>query len=344
VSEPLKGILVGLGGRGSHWLFAGRRHPQTEWAAYVEMAPANRARAISQWQVPENRIYGSLEEAIAAQKADFVMDVTPPAAHESISTSAFNAGLHLIGEKPMSDDFAAARRMVDRGRAAGVRHMITQNYRFGGQPRTTRRVLADGLIGSPGQVDILFTMPWADSPGSHYVTQPFMFTKDMGIHHFDMLRYVLGRDPVSVRCVTWNPSWGWHAGDASHVAIFDFGNNLHAVHRGAGCAVGQHTGWNGEWRIEGPQGTITWEGDEIWFTHLHRAEKRRREKIFPDNKGGGPEAGPEALLTEFAAAIREQRDPECSATDNIKSLAMVAGAVQSATEGGREVKIADLLA
>jgi predicted dehydrogenase len=91
--------------------------------------------------------------------------------------------------------------------------------------------------------------------------------------------------------------------------------------------------------IEGPGGTITWEGNEIWLTHLHRAPKRRREQIFPDATGGG---GQDPLLTEFVAAIREDRDPECDAADNLKSAAMVAGAVQSATEGGREARLADL--
>jgi predicted dehydrogenase len=339
MATPLNGILVGLGGRGNHWFQAVRNHPETQYVAYVEAADANRTRAIERWGLPVDRVFASLEEAVGKVDADFVMDVTPPSAHEPIALAAFKAGLHVIGEKPISDDFEGAKRMVAAGCAAGRRHMITQNYRFTAQPRTSRRLLAEGVIGEPGQVDILFTMPWADSPGSHYVTQPFMFTKDMGIHHLDMLRYVLGRDPVSVRCVTWNPAWGWHAGDASHVAIFTFDEKLHAVHRGIGCAVGHHTGWNGEWRIEGPGGTITWEGNEIWLTHLHRAERRRREQIFPDNVGSGD---PNPLLTEFVTAIRENREPECHAADNLKSAAMVAGAVKSAMEGGREVMLADL--
>lgn len=339
MSQPLKGILVGLGGRGLHWLNNGQRHPDVEWVAYVEPFEGSRARAIERHSIAPEMIFNSLEEALGKVKADFVMDVTPPATHEAIASTAFAAGLHVIGEKPMSDDFEAAKRMVAAGKKAGVRHMITQNYRFGGQPRTTRRLLAEGIIGEPGQVDVMFTMPWADSPGSHYVTQPYMFTKDMGIHHFDMIRYCLGRDPASVQCVTWNPDWGWHQGDASHVAIFTFDGSLHAVHRGVGCAVGRHTGWNGEWRIEGPGGTLTWEGNDLWFTHLHRAPERRREQLALDKTDGG---GQDPLLNEFVSAIRENRDPECCATDNIKSLAMVAGAVKSAQEGGRSVKLADL--
>jgi hypothetical protein len=40
----------------------------------------------------------------------------------------------------------------------------------------------------------------------------------------------------------------------------------------------------------------------------------------------------QAMLDEFFAAIRENREPECSARDNLGSLRMVFGAIQSAKE------------
>ncbi|MCL4508064.1 MAG: Gfo/Idh/MocA family oxidoreductase [Chloroflexi bacterium] len=342
MAEPLRGILVGLGGRGRYWLGNGLRHPDVTWAAVVEPDESNRQRGIAVG-APADRLFVSLDDALTAMRgeADFVMDVTPPAVHEAVAQRTFTAGLHLLGEKPMSDDFAAARRMVELGRRAGKLHMITQNYRFGPQPRTTRRVLAQDTIGSVGHVDIAFYMNWADNPGSHYVLFPYMFTKDMGIHHFDMLRYVLADEPAAAQCVAWNPAWGWHKGDASHVAVFTFVSGVHAVHRGVGCAVGTRTTWNGEWRIEGPRGTITWEGNDIFHTHLHRAEHPVREQVFADRPPLPPNQDP--LLTEFVAAVREGRQPECHAADNLRSLAMVEACVRSAQRGGARVDIAEVL-
>ena len=139
--------------------------------------------------------------------------------------------------------------------------MITQNYRFNGLPRTTRRLLAEDLIGPVGQLDVSLYVNWADSPGSHYVTEPYMFLTDMGIHHFDMMRYTLGQDPVSAHALTWNLPWGWHQGDAAQMILFRFANGVVATHRGIGCTVGHvPAGHNGEWRYEGPRGTLTWEG------------------------------------------------------------------------------------
>src|SRR5437899_2207879 len=108
MSGQLRGILVGLGGRGSHWYHAVRNHPETEYVADVEAAEPNRTRAIERWGLPAGRIYASLDEAVGKVDADFVMDVTPPSVHEAIALTAFNAGLHIIGEKPISDDFEAA--------------------------------------------------------------------------------------------------------------------------------------------------------------------------------------------------------------------------------------------
>ena len=41
-----------------------------------------------------------------------MLDVTPPSIHEAVAIEVFEAGLHLIGEKPLSDDFEAAKRIV----------------------------------------------------------------------------------------------------------------------------------------------------------------------------------------------------------------------------------------
>ena len=242
-------------------------------------------------------------------------------------------------EKPLSDDYQAAQRVVKAGTQAGVAHMITQNYRFNGLPRTTRRLLTEDLIGQVGQLDVSLYVNWADSPGSHYVTEPYMFLTDMGIHHFDMMRYTLGQDPVSAHALTWNLPWGWHQGDAAQMILFRFANGVIATHRGIGCTVGHvPAGHNGEWRYEGPRGTLTWEGFDLYHTHSHRADPKIRQQIPLDDDGG---QGQNPVLREFVTAIEEGRTPECNAADNLKSMAMVFAAVKSAMEG-REVSIDEL--
>ncbi|HEU4753719.1 MAG TPA: Gfo/Idh/MocA family oxidoreductase, partial [Armatimonadota bacterium] len=125
------GIVVGLGGRGLHWLAQVRERDDCRIVAYVEPSEANRARAVREHGVPEEQVFPSLEGALEAVRADFLLDVTPPASHAAVAEQAFAAGLHVLGEKPLSDDFEAAQRVANTGTQAGLRHMITQNYRFG---------------------------------------------------------------------------------------------------------------------------------------------------------------------------------------------------------------------
>ena len=217
--------------------------------------------------------------------------------------------------------------------------MITQNYRFSAQPRTTRQLLESGLIGAPGQCDVRFYIPWADSPGSHYTTQPYMLLNDMMVHHFDLMRYVLDQDPAWVQAIAWNHPWGWHVNAGAHSVVFGYESGLMATHVACGCAVGSQTGWNGDWRIEGPRGTIDWSASAITHHHLHRTAERISREV-PRLEVPPAEV---AILDEFVASIREGREPECSAADNLKSLAMVFAAIESA-KAGRRVDLAEFAA
>lgn len=335
----MKGIVVGLGGRASSWISVCQRNQDVELVGYVEPVPEQRARVAEQFNLPTEQLFPSISAALQTVQPDFALDVTPPKAHEQVAMEAFAAGLHLIGEKPLSDDFDAAKRIVEASLAAGKRHMVTQNYRFASQPRTTHQLLKDGVIGEPAQVAVGFYRAWATRQGTHYTTMPYPLITDMGIHHFDLLRYVLNREPVSVYARTWNPPWGWHAGDAGHTAIIGFEGGLIATHHALGSSTGKQSPWNGEWRIEGPKGSLTWEENQIYLTRAYPADPGGREEMPLDNL---PLSGQDAILAEFISAIREGRAPECSGVDNLKSLAIVFAAIRSSKEQ-RTVEIAEVL-
>jgi predicted dehydrogenase len=334
----MKGIHVGVGGRAMSWIETCERHPETELIAFVEPVEANRKRAQERYGLDDSLFFGELDDALNAVQADFVLDTTPPAVHEEIAQKTFRAGLHLLQEKPMSDDFAAARRMVAMAERAGKTFMITQNYRYSSQPRTTRAVLDEDIIGEPELADMGFYMVWAYAPGTHYTKMAYPLIKDMGIHHFDLLRYVLAKEPVRVTCRSWRPSWAWHAGDDAHVLLIEFENGLMVSHHANGCSVGKSSIWNGDLRIEGAKGSLTWEGGSVFYNSRIPGQDAKQEEVKRPMGAGGQDG----LLAEFVSAIQEGREPECSGKDNLQSLAIVFAAVESAENGGKPVEIADL--
>lgn len=335
-----KGIIVGLGGRAKSWLRACHESADVELIGYVDPVEAQREQAISDFSVDPGSVFANLEDAIDAGGADFVLDVTPPVVHERIATTAFAAGLHVIEEKPLSDDFAAAQRMVTAAAQANRTYMITQNYRFGELPRTMHRLLKEGRIGNPEMLSLDFFATWAHKPGTHYTTMPFPLLTDMGIHHFDLLRYVTDREPVRVTTQSWNPTWGWHAGDAGHSAVIEFTGGLIVAYQALGSSVGRRTGSFGSWRFDGPQGSLSWQNDRgLWIERTFPTDKTVQEEIPIESPNP---AQPAVVLQEFASALNEGREPECSGQDNIRSLALCLAAVQSA-RAKRTVEIAEFL-
>jgi predicted dehydrogenase len=159
--------------------------------------------------------------------------------------------------------------------------------------------------------------------------------KDMAIHQFDLARDLIGGDPVSISCESFNPSWSWYAGDAAAEVNAEFGDGTRFVFTGSWCSPGQETSWNGSWRISGADGTALWDGDNPPV-----AETADGTEI-PASVGTGPEqiAG---SLAEFVAALRDGSVPYGEVHSNVLSLAMVEGAIRSAQTGQR-VALGDLL-
>jgi predicted dehydrogenase len=155
----------------------------------------------------------------------------------------------------------------------------------------------------------------------------------MAIHSFDQARLISGADPVAVYCHEWNPRGSWYERDASAVAIFEMSNGIVYTYRGSWCAEGVNTLWECEWRAQGTRGTATWNGGDEF-----RAQSVASEEGFirPMTEHAVPvspsaqEEGHAGCIREFIECVRTGRIPETAGTSNIKSLAMVFAAIESA--------------
>jgi len=128
------------------------------------------------------------------------------------------------------------------------------------------------------------------------------------------------------------------AGDASAVAVFDMTGGLVYTYRGSWCAEGCSTPWDAAWRAIGTEGSLTWDGEEGFRAEVvTEGEGFRRAVRAVEIPPAPPEArtgGHAGLIREFVDCIRSEREPETSCADNIRSLAMVFDAIESAWIGG----------
>lgn len=97
------------------------------------------------------------------------------------------------------------------------------------------------------------------------------------------------------------------------------------------------THWNSDWRVIGSQGTLRWDGgDSIQCQVLNPDGKQGFNRDLLDVEVPRPlrEHGAHAaMIRNFVAALLHGEPLVCPCEDNIKSLAMVSAAVQSAKTG-----------
>lgn len=322
----MKAILVGAGGMGKTWARNLVANPETEIAAWVDVFPGQVEAACNEVgiQVPA---FTTLTDALKSVQADFVVDVSIPEAHEAVTIEALEAGLPVLGEKPMSVSMESARRMVAAAERTNKLYMVSQSRRYDGRQEAFRNAVQQ--IGELGILNVDFYI------GAHFGgfrdLMPHVLILDMAIHTLDQARYISGLDAVSVFADEFNPKWSWYQVGSSINCLFEMSNGCRFNYRGSWCSEGLHTSWEGEWRAVGTHGTAKWDGhDRIEVAVVSGQEGFHRpteyQAVPPMEKLGGIAGS----LDEFLWALRTGNTPNGECHDNIKSLAMVFAAIESA--------------
>jgi len=334
LSEPLRILQVGLGGWGRDW--ASRvlpAVPSVELVGGADPDPTARKLAGTMLELPARRLFARLEDGLARTAADAVLVTTVLPGHVPVARAALEAGKHVLVEKPFAPSVADGRTLVELAAERGLTLMVSQNYRFFPAVLAVAKLVRDRELGQLHQISIDFRRYNSfalNGPSPHFgYEQPLLV--DMSIHHFDLLRMILGREPERITCETWNPSWSGFAGPPVAVATIVFDDRPVVSYRGSWISAGPVTPWGGEWRMDFERGEVLWttRGDESSLADVV-VVRRRGEKPQSRTLRRMGLIDRWATLTEFASAVREGREPECSGRDNLGTLAMAAAAVESA--------------
>lgn len=326
-------IVVGAGGISGAW-FNPLKKEGVDIAAVVDLNKENAEKRIEQFEL-DSEAMTDLGEALAKHDSDFVVDLTVPEVHCQITCQSLEAGRHVIGEKPMSATIEQAKQMVAAADKAGKIYMVSQSRRYIGQHDRIARAIRTGMIGDVTSIHCHFFL------GAHFggfrQVMPHVLLNDMSIHHFDLARMFSGVDPVSVYAEEYNPAESTFEHHANANALFTMTNDVRFTYMGSWTCDGLDTSWHGDWRIIGTKGTLTYVGDgEPKAQSFTEADNKRRECHDLD-LGEKPEVtgGQHGALKEFLAAIDGGPTPQGECHDNIKSMAMVSAAIDSADTGQR---------
>ncbi|MFC0681466.1 Gfo/Idh/MocA family protein [Lysobacter korlensis] len=334
---PLSFVQVGMGGWGRSWAEELQKYPElSHTVGYVDVEPEMLRLLRRDVGIPEPLCFGSLQDALAATEAEAVLVTTALPGHAPVAIEALEAGKHVLVEKPIAPTIADARRMIDAAQAAGRMLMVSQNYRFYPAAQTAARLVRDGELGPVGSVSLQFRKygNTADpATNAHYrIAQPLLL--DMAIHHFDLMRFVLDAEPVSVASVTSNPPWSRFVEPPTAVTTVRFPNDVTVAYEGSWVSSGRPTTWAGDWRVECEQGAIEWTGRDDLTTDSDRVLIRRLGKKPQEVKLPAMDRFDRAgSVREFRDAIREGRSPVTSGEANLGTLALTLAAIEASITG-----------
>jgi len=331
--------MVGCGAMSAEWLRSAKELG-VEISALVDLnADVARSRA-AEFQL-DSRVFDNLDKAIRTVDAQLLFDCTIPAAHAEIDEKALADGLHVLVEKPLATTLAEARRVIDLAAKNKLVHAVIQNRRFNPGVRKIRRLIEQGLIGELTTVNIDFFVP-AHFGGFREKMDHILLT-DMAIHPFDTVRYLTGANAESVFCDEWNPKGSWWQHGASAHAIFRMNGGIRCTFRGSWCSEGLRTSWDSAWRIVGTEGTICWDGlEDIRGERVNNGENGPvKHGLFYESEPFTATEQPDpvetrghfSVMRQFLRDVSEGIQAETRSTDNIHSLAMVLGAIESGKSG-----------
>jgi len=345
VADTLRTVVVGCGGISRSWFGSRAMQEDVEVVGLVDLDVAAAQALAAREELGDVVIGSDLAEVLAQCRPEAVFDLTVPAAHPTVTTTALEHGCHVLGEKPMAENLEDALAMVEAAKQAGRIYAVTQTRRWNPAIRRLRRFLDSGAIGRVHTLHADFFI--AAHFGGFREQMAHVLLVDMAIHSFDQARMISGADPRNAICHEWNHPGSWYQHDASAVAIFEMSDEIVFSYRGNWAATGAQTEWNCSWRIFGTHGSACWDGRDAI------SAERLVDPAQPSSSAGGPlirsieaqdvpeydeidqRQNHDGAIAAFAKAISEGGEPETVCHDNIKSLAMVLAAVDSSERGER---------
>jgi myo-inositol 2-dehydrogenase/D-chiro-inositol 1-dehydrogenase len=270
------------------------------------------------------------EQALADPSMDAVLIASSTDTHADLIEAAARAGKAILCEKPIDLSSARVEACLAVVAQAGVPLMIGFQRRFDAHFRALKQAIDDGRIGAVEMVAITSRDP--EPPPPEYIKVSGGLYRDMMIHDFDMARWLLGEEPVSVyatgSCLV-DPEIG-RLGDVDSAMVL--------LKTGSGklcqisCSRRAAYGYDQRIEVHGLKG-------------MARADNVRQSTVELASDAGFVSAKPPhffieryaraylAELDHFAEAVEAGKAPSPSGEDGRRALALADAAVESAAIG-----------
>jgi predicted dehydrogenase len=162
--------------------------------------------------------------------------------------------------------------------------------------------------------------------------EPHAMLMDGAAHHLDMLRHLSGADCASISALEWNPPWSSSAGEFCALCLMRMTNDVRATYEGNATAAGDQHPWGHElYRVECEDGSVCVGLDQIVRVHRHSRGQGLATHAVPAQ--APPHEAHAWIVNEFLDWLEGGSEPATTLEDNLRSAAMVFGAIEAARTG-----------
>ena len=161
-----------------------------ELVAATDVDPGAAERLVAQFG---GRAYASLDELLADDAVELVLNLTSPQAHADVSRQALAAGKHVHSEKPLALRHDEAQELVELATRNGVRLSSAPATLLGEAQQSLWKLVRDGAI---GRVRVVYAEAnwdrierWHPDPTALYAVGPMV---DVGVYPLAILTAMFG--------------------------------------------------------------------------------------------------------------------------------------------------------
>jgi myo-inositol 2-dehydrogenase/D-chiro-inositol 1-dehydrogenase len=271
-----------------------------------------------------------IDAIIGAGDVDGVLVTTPTDMHADLIEKAARAGKAVFCEKPIDLDAARVRACLKVVADTKAKLMVGFNRRFDPNFREVRRRIDAGVIGDVEMVSIVSRDP--GPPPADYIKRSGGLFRDMMIHDFDMARFLLGEEPVSVYAaasVLVDPEIG-KLGDVDSASV------VLKTRSGRICQISNSRratyGYDQRIEVHGSKGMVSAENVRETTVEVADASGYRRDPLlnFFMTRYTAAYA---AEIGDFVAAIEKGGALTPSGDDGLAALLIADAAVESVKSG-----------
>ncbi|WP_339646397.1 inositol 2-dehydrogenase [Jannaschia helgolandensis] len=309
--------------------------PGAVLVAVTDAMPAA-AQAVADKHGCEIRDMAQIE---AASDIDAVVICTPTDTHADLIERFVKAGKAVFCEKPVDLSVARVQDCLKVVNRVDGKLMVGFQRRFDPDFRALKAAIDEGKIGDVEMVTLTSRDPAAPPIG--YIERSGGIFRDMTIHDFDVARWLLSEEPVSVMAaasVLTDPAIG-------KVGDFDSANVILTTASGKQATINNTRratyGYDQRIEVHGSEGSVTAENHRQARIELANADGYTRPPLL-DFFMSRYAAAYAAEIAAFVAALADGSPIPTTGEDGLRALALAEAAVRSVAER-RAVAVSEIL-